>query len=143
VSSSRRNKQLLSCRRSSIALGLRATEITHTGNQTKTKFYIGIVTFVSADLLFETKDLDPGAILISCLVSELRRTSKGIELRTVFRAVKFVSVSLHFKLLPALFFYHAKFPSCSNRPHRKWTSKHFSKVCTLYVLFVVSRNMSA
>jgi hypothetical protein len=74
-------KQCCSLRRS-IVLSFRATETIFTGNGTQDSFSSCDLCF--CNLLFETNNFGLGAVLLSCLVSELQETpSPGNELRTL------------------------------------------------------------
>jgi hypothetical protein len=64
-------------------LSFRATEIIVIGNRTQGRFRGCGLRF--CDLLFEKNNFDIGAVLLSCLVSDLQEPpSPGIELRTLF-----------------------------------------------------------
>jgi hypothetical protein len=91
--------------------------------ETRTLYSFRVYDLSSCNLLSETTKFCLGAVLLSCLVLELHKTSSGLEPRTDFGVVAFFSIIFSSKqtiLFLASFIYRAWYPSYRNHLH--WES---------------------
>jgi hypothetical protein len=110
-----------------IVLSLRAIENFFAGNRTQGSFRG--CNLCLCNILFETNKFVPGAVLLSCLVSELQKpSSSGIELSTASRYSDLRFFNFLFDataLVFSPFFCRGSFLSYRNRPRRESNSGHF------------------